>query len=142
MLSVNNNMTIEQLSEYNKEELIELIGHYQKYVSNNERNVKPLTKVESTLAYTSPKIDIVAQQSNYSYSRKYIPGYEIDNHKTFFTQKSINNDEYKVPNEFEQETIRFKQIVNVLLNSAVNEQRTDLIEEVQNLLNRSHQAFV
>lgn len=134
VLTVNNTLTKEQLNEYPKEELIDLIENYQKYVKRVETKKKTDTKVETTLNYTSPKINPVKKLFTYQVDSPLL----LNEKKTFFTQKATN-DRYKVPGESEREVIRYKLIINILLSAAANEQRTDLISEVQHVLN--HASF-
>lgn len=130
VLSINNTLTPEQLTEYRKDELIELIGNYQRYVKDIENKKKAKTGLETIFKFTSPKIDVLKRSFNYEMN---LPR-EINDQKTYFRQHTSDK-RFKVPTETEKDVIRYKEVVNVLLDDAVENQRTDLISEVQRILN-------
>lgn len=132
MLNVHNTLTKEQLREHSKEQLIELIESYQKFVKTSNHKKRTITEVEDTLTFLSPKV----------HELKKTFSYDVDSplgkseQKTFFSQRTIG-DQYKVPCESDLEIIKYKKIVSVLLDAAAQEQRTDLISDVQCILSNS-----
>lgn len=116
--------------EYSKEELVSLIELYQNSSKEVETRPRKRTEVAKTLNYTSPRIEALDNK------RRVGEEYKIEISKTLYSQKA-NDSQFKMPNESEKEMIKYKQVVNVLLSAAADEQRDDLITEVQIILTDS-----
>jgi len=123
-------MTKEQLNDYSKEELIYLIESYQNYVREMNVKKKPKNEVKQTFNFTSPRVTDIKTRFTYDDHSHFM----INDSKNIVLQKA-NHDQYQVPTENEKAIIKYKQVVNLLLDAAATEQRTDLIAEVQDILN-------
>lgn len=109
-----------------------MIESYQTHVKTSDGRRKSRNELETTLTYLSPKIHEVKKKFSYHVDS---PLNKSDQ-KTFFSQKTIC-DQYKVLGDSEMEIVKYKKVVSVLLSAAASEQRTDLISDVQLILNDS-----
>lgn len=131
-LVINKTMTKEQLNDYSKSELIDLIESYQNHIRNTESNEKAIYNIVQNFSYTYSKVE----NNESEFTLKKQKNIEISKTEPHIMQKS-KHDEPKKIEDIEKNMIRYKHIVNTLLNAATNEQRNDLIIEIQQILDNS-----